>query len=406
MNGRKNEKAITLVALVVTIVVLLILVSVSISMLTGDNGIVKQATEAKKQTSIASEKEAIGLYALGKGLSEDNSNMIGEKLYDKNIENGTKWKLIMIKDTNKVYGTGWRYIVPGTEIKDYGDATHKWIYNEKTGETIQLEEDNFVELSYGMNLAVKDDLIFNLDPINMENENSWGNIKLHGFNGTEKDENGNIISGFSGNSFNFDGVDDWIEIPKEQEIGNTGITIESYGILDEESIKAGGIYVGPVEGSTAAFKYSVGNGERYCKEFGKFFGVNGVFVQNIPTGSKYQCNVAKNDWHVVLDKNEVKGEEYVTFSLQPNGEFFIMRNGEVVAKDKFNEEYVKNYNKYLNDKRYSIMLGRSANWDAYCYKMKTYTTRLYAKPLTEEEAKENQEKTIAYHKLIGNEKIE
>ena len=207
MNGRKNEKAITLVALVVTIVVLLILVSVSISMLTGDNGIIKKVAEAKEQTSIASEKEAIGLYALGKGLSKDESNMFGEKLYDRNIENGTKWKIIMIKDTNKIYGSGWRYVTPGTEIENYGDVKNKWIYNEKTGETIELKEDNFVELSYGMNLAVKDDLIFNLDPINMEDENSWGNIKLHGFNGAEKDENGNIISGFTGNSFNFDGVD-------------------------------------------------------------------------------------------------------------------------------------------------------------------------------------------------------
>lgn len=49
MNGRKNEKAITLVALVVTIVVLLILVSVSISMLTGDNGIIKRLQKQKNK---------------------------------------------------------------------------------------------------------------------------------------------------------------------------------------------------------------------------------------------------------------------------------------------------------------------------------------------------------------------
>ena len=48
----KSNKGITLIALVVTIVVLLILAGVSISMLTGENGIIKQAQDAKLQTEI------------------------------------------------------------------------------------------------------------------------------------------------------------------------------------------------------------------------------------------------------------------------------------------------------------------------------------------------------------------
>lgn len=43
----KKERGITLVALVVTIVVLLILAGVSISMVLGNNGIVKKATETQ-----------------------------------------------------------------------------------------------------------------------------------------------------------------------------------------------------------------------------------------------------------------------------------------------------------------------------------------------------------------------
>ena len=41
----RNQKGITLIALVVTIVVLLILAGVSIGTLTGDNGIIGQARE-------------------------------------------------------------------------------------------------------------------------------------------------------------------------------------------------------------------------------------------------------------------------------------------------------------------------------------------------------------------------
>ena len=55
MNQEKN-KGITLIALVVTIIVLLILAGISISMLTGQNGILNRATEAKEST-LQSERE-------------------------------------------------------------------------------------------------------------------------------------------------------------------------------------------------------------------------------------------------------------------------------------------------------------------------------------------------------------
>ena len=51
------EKGITLIALVVTIVVLLILAGISISMLTGENGVITQARLSKEQTIIGDEKE-------------------------------------------------------------------------------------------------------------------------------------------------------------------------------------------------------------------------------------------------------------------------------------------------------------------------------------------------------------
>lgn len=64
-KNKKNVRGITLIALVVTIVVLLILAVVSISMLTGENGIIKQAQEAKENTKIGEEKEIVKLAAIG-----------------------------------------------------------------------------------------------------------------------------------------------------------------------------------------------------------------------------------------------------------------------------------------------------------------------------------------------------
>ena len=53
----RNNKGITLIALVITIIVLLILAGVSIAMLTGDNGILTQAQNAKNRTEEAQREE-------------------------------------------------------------------------------------------------------------------------------------------------------------------------------------------------------------------------------------------------------------------------------------------------------------------------------------------------------------
>ena len=55
----RNQRGITLIALVITIIVLLILAGVSIAMLTGDNGILKNADRAAKETAIANAKEKV-----------------------------------------------------------------------------------------------------------------------------------------------------------------------------------------------------------------------------------------------------------------------------------------------------------------------------------------------------------
>lgn len=56
-----NEKGITLIALVVTIIILIILAGISISTLTGKNGILNQANSAKIMTIVSGVKEEIGL---------------------------------------------------------------------------------------------------------------------------------------------------------------------------------------------------------------------------------------------------------------------------------------------------------------------------------------------------------
>ena len=63
-KGRK-EKGITLIALVITIIVLLILAGVTIATLTGDNGILGKANEAKTTNDEEKAKEQIKIAVIG-----------------------------------------------------------------------------------------------------------------------------------------------------------------------------------------------------------------------------------------------------------------------------------------------------------------------------------------------------
>ena len=57
----KQNKGITLIALVVTIVVLLILAAVTINIIFGKNGVISKAQEAALQTKIGAVKEKVAM---------------------------------------------------------------------------------------------------------------------------------------------------------------------------------------------------------------------------------------------------------------------------------------------------------------------------------------------------------
>ena len=69
---KKENKGITLIALVITIV-LLILAAVSIATLTGENGILTKAQDAKTETSAASVQETRDLWFSEKHMNEQLS---------------------------------------------------------------------------------------------------------------------------------------------------------------------------------------------------------------------------------------------------------------------------------------------------------------------------------------------
>ncbi len=76
----KEEKAITLVALVITIIVLLILAGITLSMVLGPNGIIERAKQAKEETNKAAVVSNMQLDILSKQLEKNGGNITQAEL--------------------------------------------------------------------------------------------------------------------------------------------------------------------------------------------------------------------------------------------------------------------------------------------------------------------------------------
>ena len=94
-NQRTEDKGITLIALIITIIILLILAGIVIATLTGENGIITRAEEAKEETGIKSLEEEIKLALTnkiiadqvdGNGNLEEELNKIDEAVVSKVAE--------------------------------------------------------------------------------------------------------------------------------------------------------------------------------------------------------------------------------------------------------------------------------------------------------------------------------
>lgn len=92
---KKNVKGITLVSLVITIIVMLILAGVSISMATGNNGVLTRGQQASKRTNLASVQEDLTL-----AVTSVQADYEAEWAMDSTFAS-KKAKYVTIKEMNK-----------------------------------------------------------------------------------------------------------------------------------------------------------------------------------------------------------------------------------------------------------------------------------------------------------------
>lgn len=113
----KNQKGITLIALVITIIVLLILAGITIAMLTGDNGLLTKSQTAVKDNAIGSVKDKLSL-AQQAGMSDYLQKYYSETDVTKKAENKLSVVGTVKTELDKVLGTATagKYTVDGCEV--------------------------------------------------------------------------------------------------------------------------------------------------------------------------------------------------------------------------------------------------------------------------------------------------
>ena len=129
-----KERGITLIALVITIIILLILAGITIGLVTGDNGILAQASKAQEKTTQAQEEENIKLAVMASSI-EDNgyAEILDEESFKKELKNifgnqelnvtsnGDGSFLITIDD-RKYYVNDDKTVISNENIIDIGTA--------------------------------------------------------------------------------------------------------------------------------------------------------------------------------------------------------------------------------------------------------------------------------------------
>ena len=223
----KRNKGITLIALVITIIVLLILASVSIAMLTGENGILTQATNAKEKTQEAEDKEKIQI-----AINEAQiSNSGYQKLTEENLQ----------KEIDEQFGSGIVRVYPNEKnafsfIFQNKESNYRL---EKDGTLnkidITLKINNVEEFRNFMNEVnsgntFQDQYVYLLENIDLENQ-EWDVIGSY-----TDDTTNNAFSGiFEGNNRTINGLN----ISKNQDY--VGLFAYNTGIIRDIILESGNI---------------------------------------------------------------------------------------------------------------------------------------------------------------------
>ena len=155
-----KNKGVTLIALAVTIVVMLILAGVTISVLNGENGIVKQAQKAKEESKIKELKEKVRIDIAGKRVENINGELrvsVLKEILDKYFDNVPIETQITSETELKAKEEYGKYEMKISDI-DVGEITYETsytIFKDVNGEQVPIPEGYIVSENSDENIVNK-----------------------------------------------------------------------------------------------------------------------------------------------------------------------------------------------------------------------------------------------------------
>lgn len=165
-NILKQNKAITLVALVVTIVVLLILAGVTLKLVLDNNGIIQKSKEARSETIVADEKSKVEMAYLSAALKKLGDTVTAEELQEELDSSVGAGKTVVTSNGD------------GTLNVLFNETGHNYNVDEGTVEKVEIDNTKMAMFDTGENVAKKmHSLAIEGEIIN--NGESWGNLSIN-----------------------------------------------------------------------------------------------------------------------------------------------------------------------------------------------------------------------------------
>ena len=362
----KNNKGVTLIALIITIIVLLILAGVGITMVTGQNGIMNRAKDAKEATALKSAEEKVNLATSGaiaksnygeltvENLRSEIANYQGEITEDTNGD----FPVIVTVDGRsfKVYKSG--------KVTKNGDTTASDIFDETGKEEGMLHIGDFVNYTPANNTWTDDDF----------NKIKETGAKIEANNSTELPEESFQFGGFKKGASKSGNATPYMSRYNYVQDASTEKAVTGWRLLDVEDGKMVLISAGCPEDYYHPYDETIESA--YVSEY--------ILTGNInsnATGLDFESKYTPRDWSMygnskykstkttILTKTKLENwfEKYITNGQQAA----LWHNNDLFSKI-YNTQYeslIDNYAYYYLGTPYSesylMSVSPEYNW-VYC----------------------------------------
>ncbi len=348
-----------------------------------------------------------------------SSEIIGTRLYDKNSQNGDRWKLVIDYDDYNTetgrYGSGNYLLKSGENYSVNGEnMTFSKDYIINYDNLIIGLTEKAVEWSLNSTLAVSRGLVLNIDPTNLA-DGRWTGITKHG--DVQYDSSSKALL------FNEDAVNNptgeggYLELKRSGVDFSNGFTFEMYANVSRLLYDCGngknaiGLFC-RIPTLTSSIYESMRFG--FCEEGtvckfnrdsswqGTGFNMSTNGTADIQIQGDCGYNIGEDFYltfvYKTYNNDLVNQDEYMNVNHVDKLEYYI--NGKLMAYTYFGSDSYENGLTVWNNEECPFFVGVCPWWSTipnlYYLKGKVYTTRLYTTSMTAEEVKENMDMTQKY----------